>query len=292
MPYPLNLYPLKSVFNIERISNISYYRLTRDYIFPGETHESWEFIYIDRGSLIVTGGSDTYFMKAGELAFHCPNEFHAFKAIGEADVFVAAFYCKSPAMRKLEKKVLLLHRKEKEHLKMLFEEAQQAFPNFDNVAPYTNKYVKADAPWGSDQLIKTYLEQLFIHICRRDDNEKFSQRAVKETSPTHGFVLAERVKDYLGEHYREKISLESLAAAMGVSVSQIKRVFREHIGQNMVSYITDLRIAQAKRLIREDNLNFTQIAESVGYDSIYYFSALFKRQTGKTPSEYMRSLKD
>ncbi len=292
MIYPLNLYPLKSVFNIERISNISYYRLTRDYVFPREAHESWEFIYIDRGSLIVTGGADTYFMKAGELAFHCPNEFHAFRAIGEADVFVAAFHCKSPAMRKLEKKVLLLHRKEKEHLRMLFEEAQQAFKNFDNVAPHTNKQVESNAPWGSDQLIKTYLEQLFIHICRRDDNTKFSQRAVSEASTTHGLVLAQRIKDYLDEHYREKISLDSLSSAMGVSVSQIKRVFREQIGQSMVNYITSLRIAQAKRLIREGNLNFTQIAENVGYDSIYYFSALFKKHTGKTPSEYMHSLKD
>ena len=59
----------------------------------------------------------------------------------------------------------------------------------------------------------------------------------------------------------------------------------------MVNYLTALRIGQAKRLIQEGRLNFTQVAEAVGYDSIYYFSSLFKKQTGMTLSEYSKSLK-
>ena len=151
---------------------------------------------------------------------------------------------------------------------------------------------REDAPWASDQLIKTYLEQLFIHISRRDDNVNFAQRAVSANPTGHGLVLAQRIKDYLQENYTHRMTLELLASEMGVSTSQIKRTFREQIGKSMVNYITHLRISQAKRLIREGNYNFTQIAEAVGYDSIYYFSSLFKKQTGKTLSEYARSVKD
>ena len=283
---------LESEFNVQAVINISYYRLSRDYAFPGENHSCWEFLYVDRGSVVVTAGADTYFMKAGELAFHCPNEFHAFHAVGEADIVVVSFLCDSPAMHRLEKKVLLLHTREKEHLKMLINESQQVYQYFDNVPPRINMTKKENAPWGCDQLIKTYLEQLFIHICRRDDNVNFAQRAVSSHSPAHGLVLAQRMKDYLSENYTQKITLESLAQEMGVSVSQIKRTFREQIGQSMVNYITLLRISQAKRLIREGDMNFTQIAETVGCDSIYYFSSLFKKHTGKTLSEYSRSLKD
>ena len=282
---------LHSEFNVEAVINISYYRLSRDYAFPGEDHSCWEFLYVDRGSVVVTAGADTYFMKAGELAFHCPNEFHAFHAVGEADIVVVSFLCDSPAMHHLEKKVLLLHSKEKEHLKMLINESQQVYQFFDNVAPRIDMRKKENAPWGADQLIKTYLEQLFIHICRRDDNVEFSQRAVSRNS-AHGLVFAQRIKDYLSENFTQKITLESLAAEMGVSTSQIKRTFREQIGKSMVNYITDLRISQAKRMIREGRCNFTQIAEAVGYDSIYYFSSLFKKHTGKTLSEYARSIKD
>lgn len=282
---------LHSEFDVDAVINISYYRLSRDYAFPGERHDCWEFLYVDRGSVVVTAGADTYLMKSGELAFHCPNEFHAFRAIGEADIVVVSFVCNSEAMHRLEKKVLLLHTREKEHLKLLIHESQQVYQHFENIAPRINMEKRTDAPWGSDQLIKTYLEQLFIHICRRDDNLEFSQRAVSANS-AQGLAFAQRLRDYLSQNYTQKITLEILASEMGVSTSQIKRTFREQIGQSMVNYITHLRISQAKRLIREGDYNFTQIAEAVGYDSIYYFSSLFKKHTGKTLSEYARSLKD
>ena len=284
---PVNLH---SAFNVEAVVNISYYRLSRDYAFPGERHSCWEFLYVDRGSVVVTAGADSYFLKAGELAFHCPNEFHAFHAVGEADIVVVSFVCESSAMHRLEKKVLLLHTREKEHLKLLIHEAQQVYRHFENIAPRINMEKREDAPC-CDQLIKTYLEQLFIHICRRDDNLEFSQRAVSGNS-AYGLVFAQRIRDYLQENYTQKITLATLAAEMGVSTSQIKRTFREQIGKSMVNYITHLRISQAKRMIREGKYNFTQIAEAVGYDSIYYFSSLFKKHTGKTLSEYARSLKD
>lgn len=283
---------LKSEFHVDAIVNISYYQLSKDYTFPGESHNCWEFQYIDRGSVVVTAGTDTYLMKAGELAFHCPNEFHAFHCIGEADIIVVSFLCDSEAMHHLEKKVLLLHTKEKEHLRLLIKEAQQVYQFFDNIAPRINMQKKSTAPWGSDQLIKTYLEQFFIHICRRDDNVGFAQRAINTHSSAQNLLLAQRIQNYLQEHYSERVSLESLAKAMDVSISTLKRVFKEQIGQSMVSYITSLRISKAKRLIREGNHNFTQISDLIGYDSIYYFSAVFKKQTGKTLSEYQKSLKD
>lgn len=288
----LNPIFLETNFDVQAIVNISYYRCPRDYIFPGEIHDCWEFLYVDRGSVVVTAGNNVYFMKSGELTFHLPGEFHSFQAVGEADIIVVSFCCSSQAMRRLEQKVLLLHRKEKGQLKLLVDEAQQVYRHFENDPPYIRMVKRDTAPWCSDQMIKTYLEQLLILICRRDDNVGFSQRAVSPTRINQGPLLAQRATDYLREHYREHITLDSLASAMGVSVSQIKRVFQEHVGRSMVNYLTDLRIGQAKRLIRDGNFNFTQVAEQVGYDSIYYFSSLFKKRTGMTLTDYAKSLKD
>jgi len=284
--------PLETTFDVQAIENISYYRCPRDYNFPGEAHSCWEFLYVDRGSVVVTAGSNIYFMKAGELAFHLPGEFHSFQAVGETDIIVVSFYCSSEAMHRLEQKVLLLHRKEKEQLKLLVDEAQQVYKHFENDPPYIRMVKRDTAPWYSDQMIKTYLEQLFILICRRDDNIGFSQRTVSPKRTNQGPLLAQRVTDYLREHYREHITLNDLASVFGVSVSQIKRVFQDQVGRSMVNYLTDLRIGEAKRMIRDGNLNFTQVADAVGYDSIYYFSSLFKKRTGMTPTEYSKSLKD
>ena len=283
--------PLTTVFDVEAIVNIAYYKLASDYVFAGESHFFWEFIYVDRGSIIVTAGADRYFLKAGELAFHCPYEFHSFQSVGASDIMVVSFCCESEAMHRLEKKVLLLHQHERQCLKPLMEEAQQAYQYFENDPALVNLRKKPTAPWGSDQLIKLYLEQFLICICRRGDNVRFSQRAVTSSQLHQYLLLAQQARDYLEAHYSEAVTLTSMAAALGVSVSQLKRVFREQIGQSMVRYLTALRIGEAKRLIREGNLTFTQIAERVGIESIYYFSNLFKKQTGMSPSEYEKTLK-
>ena len=80
--------PLATVFDVDAIVNISYYKLENGYVFSGESHFFWEFIYVDRGSIVVTAGADKYFLKAGELAFHCPYEFHSFQSVGASDVMV------------------------------------------------------------------------------------------------------------------------------------------------------------------------------------------------------------
>ena len=283
--------PLNTVFDVEAVVNIAYYKLERDYSFSGESHAFWEFIYVDRGSIVVTAGSDRYFLKAGELAFHCPDEFHSFQSVGESNVVVVSFCCESPAMHRLEKKVLPLHQKEQQCLKQLIDEAQQAYQYFENDPPQVDLRKKPTAPWGSDQIVELYLEQLLIWICRRDDNLRFSQRAVTSTQFHQHLLLAQTARDYLAAHYAEAITLSSLAAALGISVSLLKRVFREQIGQSVISYLTALRIGEAKRLIRQGNLTFTQIAERVGIESIYYFSNLFKKQTGMSPTEYEKTLK-
>ena len=62
-------YKLDSVFTVTDLVNVSYYKLPRSYEFPGESHDFWEFIYIDKGELVVTAGASKYLLKAGELAF-------------------------------------------------------------------------------------------------------------------------------------------------------------------------------------------------------------------------------
>ena len=81
------------------------------------------------------------------------------------------------------------------------------------------------------------------------------------------------------------------AAQQNISITQLKRIFKEQTGTTIITYLTNFRIGEAKRMIQEGNLNFTQIAEAVGYDNIYYFSTLFKKNTGMTLTEYSKSVR-
>lgn len=286
-------YKMTPVFSVTEFVNISYYKLPKNYEFPGESHDFWELIYVDQGELVVTAGSNKFLLKAGELAFHCPHEFHSFQVASQnyVNIIIISFYCDSTYMKAFENKILFLHYAEKQCLSAIAKEAEGAFEHFDHAPPLIDMRKKASAPFGSDQLICTSLEQLFIHIYRRDDNIHIQDRSMPFKRLQHHEEFALQIKDYLKKHFNERITLASLADKHCISVSQLRFIYKEQMGSSIIADLTGIRISEAKRMIRENNLNFTQIAEAVGYDNIYYFSNQFKKHTGMTPTEYSRSVR-
>jgi AraC-like DNA-binding protein len=144
---------------------------------------------------------------------------------------------------------------------------------------------KAD---GWEQMVQILLEQQLI-VCLRTGCADYLSRAVSTQSSVQHIWLVHRVQEYLDSHFHERITLDRLAELHDVSVTQLKRVFKEQTGTTIISYLTDHRMAAAKKLIAAHKMTFTEIAEAVGYDSIYYFSTQFKKQTGMTPTEYSKT---
>lgn len=286
------LHKIEPVFSITHLVNVSYYAIPSSFIWDGESHDFWEFVYVDKGEVLVEADKMTYLLKAGEMAFHRPNEYHRVSLYGDspASILVIAFQCTSPAMENFSRKILFLGQQEKKCITEIVKEAENTYRYFDNLPPVVD-LAKVDEPAvGSEQIIQTTLEQLFIYILRRNENIRFEARRVPKTHQHHHEVTVALVKQYLNEHLKEKISLDDISAHFNISSSQLKRIFKSYAGTTVISYLISLRIAEAKRLIREDELTFSQIAEQVGYDNIYYFSSQFKIQTGMTPTEYCRSV--
>ena len=105
-PTKYTMHRLKRVITITHIINISYYKFPKNFVFGGEAHDFWEFIYIDKGEMIITAGEQDYLLKAGELAFHKPREFQiARKRQNTGERHVIAFVSKSRAMRYFHDKI-------------------------------------------------------------------------------------------------------------------------------------------------------------------------------------------
>lgn len=284
---------LEEVFRVTHLINASYYRLGPDYRWPGERHDFWELVYVDRGEAVVTAERDDYLLRAGEMAFHCPNEWHNVNIRDgkPASIIVIAFVCESPAMASFRGRIIALGPQEQQCLKTIVREADRTYLYFENEAPRVKLVRREDAPAGGEQLIRSCLEQLFVYISRRDADIQIEARFLSSNARNHREAMVQRAQSFLSDHMGERITLDRVAAEVNVSASHLKRVFREQTGQPVIAYLTDLRIRQAKRMIRDRQLNFSQIAEAVGFDSIYYFSARFKKQTGMTPTEYARSVR-
>jgi len=98
--------------------------------------------------------------------------------------------------------------------------------------------------------------------------------------------LAKAVKGYIDEHYRQNISLDTLADRFHFSREYIGRIFRAQYGCAVYEYIQQLRMEQAKALLANPRLSLQAIAEHLGYSNANYFSKAFRRYFHLSPSEY------
>lgn len=96
----------------------------------------------------------------------------------------------------------------------------------------------------------------------------------------------ELAKRYVEEHIREKVTLNQVAAELGVSVGHLSSSFKRQIGQNFSDYVTEIKIGRAKELIESGKYMIYEIADMLGYETPFYFSRVFKKVVGVSPREY------
>ena len=125
--------------------------------------------HVDKGKAEIETDNGIYHLTSGQLIFHRPNEFHNLIAIGNTapNIVVVSFECDSPCMKFFEKKLLKLSDSERNLMGMLIAEARRCIKTpLDD--PYTEKMEKKeDFLFGSQQLIRIYLEQMLIYMIRR-----------------------------------------------------------------------------------------------------------------------------
>lgn len=138
---------------------------------------------------------------------------------------------------------------------------------------------------GFQELLTMYLKQIFLMI----------QRSRSEKKPAVSTYLQEEMenaRNYFSEHFNEPISIEDFAASRSMSVSWFLRNFKQVNGMSPMHFILTKRINDAVSLLETTNYNVTEISTIVGYDNPMYFSRLFKKQKGVSPTAYRKLLND
>lgn len=102
--------------------------------------------------------------------------------------------------------------------------------------------------------------------------------------------ISKQTKTYINKHYKDKYSLKAIAEALNKSPYYIQRCFKEINGITPLKYLHELRVNEAKVLLRQENLTITDIAFDIGYSDSTQFSVRFKEHTGLTPTMYRKCL--
>lgn len=98
-------------------------------------------------------------------------------------------------------------------------------------------------------------------------------------------IIADRISD-------KSFSLQDICSELYLSTSQFSALFKDSTGHTFVEYLTELRIDEAKRLLKTTDLKSYEVADHVGYQDPRYFSSIFKKITGLTTTEYRRELEN
>ena len=104
-----------------------------------------------------------------------------------------------------------------------------------------------------------------------------------------GEQFLNQIIQYIDRHYNERITLEQLAQRIHISKSYLTRRFRQFTGETVVTYINKLRLQYARERLINTDLNISEIAWDVGFESPKYFHRVFKKETGLSPAEFRRS---
>ena len=102
--------------------------------------------------------------------------------------------------------------------------------------------------------------------------------------------IADNCRKIIERDYGKKIGIMEIAEQMEVSSNYLSTIFRRETQYSVNEYLNAVRLKHAKRLLRETNLKVYEIAEQVGFSDTYYFSSVFKKLVGVTPSEYRNSV--
>ena len=278
---------------INQLLTVHYFEYTSDYSFSGESHNFWEFLYVDKGAIDVVSGSSHHSLTKGQIIFHKPQEFHSLSANGMVapNLVVIAFECDSPPMEFFHDHLQLLGDNERNLLARIVKEAQQAYHSPLDDPNLKCLHKNEDAPFGSEQFIKISLQLLLLQLIRDAHSGKIiasSTSAIREHAQED---LYHNILIYLSDHVADKLTLEKVCRDNIIGRSYLQKLFREKSGGGVMEYFGNLKIDVAKQHIRENTHNFTEISQILGYTSIHYFSRHFKKNMGMTPTEYATSIK-
>lgn len=274
---------------IEGFNAIYYLEAGKQYSHAPEKHQYWEMVYVDTGRINAYSNDIGYLLEQGNVIFHKPMESHAHVSDScvPNNTAVVGFTTHSESMRFFENKIFCLDKKARSLLALVFSEAPSLWPMLPEGADKDNYYFE-DAAFGSGQLLKCYFTEFLIYLRRIGSGDK-----IRPNDDARNIVMSsmgEPMLEYMQNNLYSNITMDDLSKHFLLGKTQLYKVFYEKYGKSPIKYYAELKIIEAKKLLREEKYSVTQIADMLGYSSVHTFSRAFRNVEGFSPTDYLGSL--
>ncbi|MFI3170782.1 MAG: AraC family transcriptional regulator [Eubacteriales bacterium] len=283
--------------HISELITIHYFEYMNNFVFHGESHDFWEFLYVDQGCITVKTDTSSYQLNTGDIVFHKPNEFHAIQANGSTspNLVAISFKSDSSAIDFFHEKTFSLNSYEKRLISRIIEEAHDAFSTPLHLPSVEQIELKDSHSFGSFQLIQLYLELFLITIRRNHSKDHYTKIMVTfddhqdDISPKG--LLFHEILNYMECHICEQLTITQICTEFSISRSTLHTLFHSEKSCGAIDHFNARKISRSKDIIRAGNMNLTEIAHFLSYSSLQHFSKQFKLHTGISPTKYATSVR-
>ena len=142
----------------------------------------------------------------------------------------------------------------------------------------------------SSDLVICMLQILLLELLREQVTPAGTKLRTTNAVNSENEIIR-RAQQFISEHVREKLTVPLVARHVDVSPSYLTALFRKNLQISPGEYIRRIKLQESKQMIREDNMNFTEIAAALQYSTVHHFSRQFKDKFGITPTEYAKSVR-
>lgn len=258
---------------VEGIYTFWYQEKEQGFLFPGESHPMAELTYVDQGALHSVAEGQDLLLKQGDLVVYGPGQWH----MQYADIGVAPRYVTISFELSGSNLAPLLNRK---------------FTAPQNVVTLLQGMLREQERMDvySGDIILSQLNLLLLTLLRESEAPKAGKLQTSNAVHSENEIIRQ-AQQYISSHIREKLSVPLVARQVDVSPSYLTALFHKNLQISPGEYIRRIKLQESKQMIRENNLNFTEIAAELQYSTVHHFSRQFKEKFGITPTEYAKSVR-
>ncbi len=253
---------------------------------PLHWHEEIEFIYIKKGKGIVSVDLEHYPVEAGHIVLILPGQLHAITNLpGESMEYENIIFNLNMLIGKADDTCT------RDYFKPLLfgtcDMPQVITPELSWYSAFVNCIDEIDEickyyPVAYPLAIKGKLFQMFYILFYNQTKRPPKSRPQKSIDKTK-FIL-----QYISEHYKTHLSIETMAEVCHLSESHFMKFFKSTVGMTFTEYLNDYRLTAASHLLTTTNWSIVDISTACGFETISYFNRLFKRKYQTTPSAYRK----
>ncbi len=254
-------------FKIKKVNTAYEFKWDSSFDFAGESHNSWEFVYVIDGEVEVVEEQKVYRLCSGNFIAHAPMEFHRIKSSGGTSphLFVFSFVHSGRMPQRIGDGMFFFSPEETDEYTDIMRGMIKALYEYETDIGCENALL---------------LEAFIIKLLRRHSPHDVFADSKSATN-------YRRIIEIMQKGLYENLSLEEISQKSAMSISTMKSLFRTFAGIGPKTYYSNMRAAEAMKLL-ESGKSVEETSDILNFSSVSYFSFFYKKRFGEPPSAHKK----